>query len=110
MAIHVAVATAVTCQGVSLTYTQLNAQADSLAARLRASGLHTGQPVALFMNRSIEAIVAIIATLKAGGGYVPIDPDFHARRLPDRAPAAGGTEDPDVDRVAVDKLEAQFAP
>ncbi len=74
-------ATAVKAEGISLTYAQLNARAGQLANRLRKAGAMPGEPVILFVDRSIDAIVAILAILKAGCGYVPIDPEYPPARV-----------------------------
>ncbi|MFI8415591.1 non-ribosomal peptide synthetase [Serratia sp. NPDC078593] len=66
-------ALAVRCAGRSLTYRQLNQQANRLAHHLLAQGLLPGQPVALLMAKSERSVVALLAVLKAGGCYVPID-------------------------------------
>lgn len=61
-------------EGVSFTYLELNAAADSLASAIlnrRGEGL---EPIALMFSHGPEAIIAILATLKAGKFYVPIDP------------------------------------
>ncbi len=59
----------------SLTYEQLNQQANRLAHYLRKRGIGPEQYVAICMNRSIEMLIAVLAVNKAGGAYVPIDPD-----------------------------------
>ncbi|HLJ67324.1 MAG TPA: amino acid adenylation domain-containing protein [Chloroflexota bacterium] len=74
-------ATAVTLDGWSLSYDALNRRANALARRLRAAGVGPEVPVALLMERSLDAITGMLAILKAGGGYVPIDPLYPAERL-----------------------------
>ena len=64
-----------------LTYAQLNEQADAFAARLRAVGVRPGVLVGVWVERSIEMLVAVLGVLKAGGAYVPMDPDFPTERL-----------------------------
>jgi len=64
-----------------LTYAALHAQADGLAAQLRALGVGPGVGVAIFARRSCELAVALVGVLKAGGYYVPLDPDYPAERL-----------------------------
>jgi amino acid adenylation domain-containing protein len=56
-----------------LTYRQLNQRANQLAHTLRRCGVGPEVPVALYLERSIDTVLAIIAVLKAGGAYVPID-------------------------------------
>jgi len=63
------------------TYRELNDQADSLARRLRSSGVGPGTFVAICLNRSLELMAALLAVLKAGGAYVPLDPSYPAERL-----------------------------
>lgn len=65
---------AVVCQGESLTYAQLNRRANSVAARLRALGVRRGYSVAIVARRTQHSVVAILAVLKSGAAYVPIDP------------------------------------
>ncbi|MFG3230064.1 condensation domain-containing protein, partial [Kitasatospora sp. NPDC048194] len=56
-----------------LTYAELNARANGLARRLVSAGVGMETPVALLMDRSAALVVAILAVLKAGGTYVPLD-------------------------------------
>ncbi|WP_309110857.1 non-ribosomal peptide synthetase [Saccharothrix sp.] len=72
---------AVVSSGRSLTYGELDACANGLAARLIASGVRPGDPVGVFLHRSAEFVVAALAVLKAGGHYVPLDPEYPAARL-----------------------------
>ncbi|QYO65125.1 AMP-binding protein [Leptolyngbya sp. 7M] len=64
-----------------LTYQELNNRANRLAAQLQQMGVACETFVALIMERSIEMIVAILAILKAGGVYVPLDPSYPPDRL-----------------------------
>jgi amino acid adenylation domain-containing protein len=66
-------ACAVRCQGRSWTYRELNAAANRLATRLRQLGTAPDSLVAIYLDRSFEMIVAILAVLKAGGAYLPLD-------------------------------------
>ncbi|MDR3663458.1 MAG: AMP-binding protein, partial [Mycobacterium sp.] len=88
-------AVAVTCEGRSLTYRELDEAADRLAHLLAGAGVGLGQRVALLLPRSAEAIVAMLAVAKAGAAYVPIDPSVPAARmgfvLGDAAPIAAIT-------------------
>ncbi|MBS0261669.1 MAG: amino acid adenylation domain-containing protein, partial [Planctomycetes bacterium] len=59
---------------VSLTYAALDDRSDRLAAELQARGVGHATPVALCLDRSLELVVGILAILKAGGVYVPLDP------------------------------------
>jgi len=65
----------------SLTYAELNAAANRLAHALRARGVEPGGRVAVMFPRSIDLVIAEIATLKCGAAYVPIDPTFPADRI-----------------------------
>jgi amino acid adenylation domain-containing protein/FkbM family methyltransferase len=58
----------------ALSYAQLEARANRLASRLQSLGVGPEGRVAILLERSIEAIVALLAVLKAGGAYVPLDP------------------------------------
>ncbi|MDN4544788.1 non-ribosomal peptide synthetase [Pseudomonas sp. C32] len=64
-----------------LTYAQINAQANQLAHRLRAHGVGPGQRVGLSVRRNARMIVSLMAILKSGAGYVPLDPDYPGERL-----------------------------
>ncbi|MBW8848812.1 MAG: amino acid adenylation domain-containing protein, partial [Burkholderiales bacterium] len=65
----------------SLSYAELNAQANRLAHHLIALGVQPDTRVAIALPRGIEMVVAQLATLKAGGAYVPLDPDYPTERL-----------------------------
>ncbi len=65
----------------SLTYRELNARANQFANYLRKKGLKKGQIVGVNADRSPEMIVAMLGTLKAGGIYLPLDPDYPLDRL-----------------------------
>ena len=65
----------------SLTYTELNEQADAVAAALQAAGVGPEVPVGLCLNRTPELVVAIYGILKAGGIYVALDPAYPTARL-----------------------------
>ncbi|WP_127960378.1 non-ribosomal peptide synthetase, partial [Serratia microhaemolytica] len=65
----------------TLTYRELNQRADCLAQQLITHGVQPEQRVALCAERSIELIVAILAILKAGAAYLPLDPAYPGARL-----------------------------
>ena len=65
----------------TLTYGELNERANRLAHHLRELGVRPGSPVAISLPRSIDAVVAVLATLKAGGAYAPLDPTYPEERL-----------------------------
>ncbi len=73
--------TALTAGDGDLTYGELNRRANRLARHLAGLGVGPEVPVALCLERSGEAVVAILAVLKAGGCYVPLDPALPAERL-----------------------------
>src|ERR1700756_1798354 len=64
-----------------LTYGELNARANQLAHRLGSLGIRAEVPVALFLGRSPELAIAALAVLKAGGTYVPLDPNYPPTRI-----------------------------
>ena len=64
-----------------LTYNQLNEKVNQLARVLRNAGLIANDPVAILVERSIEMIIGIYGILKAGGSYVPIDPEYPQQRI-----------------------------
>ena len=74
-------AVALRCAGESLTYDELNARANRLARRLRALGVGPEILVGLCLRRSPAMVVGLLAVLKAGGAYLPLDPDYPAERL-----------------------------
>lgn len=115
-------ATAVICGERSLSYAQLDSRASQLAHRLAAAGVGPGHRVAVCTQRSVGTVVAILATLKAGAAYVPLDPAYPAgrlafvladsqasvvvtdavarTRLPEQAPAVMVVEDQDAEPTA----------
>ena len=74
-------AVAVCCGAVELTYRQLDERANQLAHRLRAGGVGPEVLVGLSVTRSVELVVGILGIAKAGGAYLPLDPDYPAARL-----------------------------
>ena len=74
-------AIAVTFADRVLTYGELNARANHLAHRLRALGVRANTPVGIALERSLELIIAELATLKAGGACVPLDVTLPPQRL-----------------------------
>lgn len=73
---------AVVFEGIKLTYTQLNNKANQLAHYLQDSySIIPDDLIALCLQRSEQIIIAILAVLKAGAAYVPIDPDFPDDRI-----------------------------
>ncbi|WP_155766365.1 condensation domain-containing protein, partial [Mycobacterium colombiense] len=74
-------AVALTCDGRSMTYRELDAAANRLAHLLAGHGVGPRQCVALLFSRSTQAIVAMLAVLKTGAAYLPIDPALPAARI-----------------------------
>ncbi|MFB7680819.1 amino acid adenylation domain-containing protein, partial [Streptomyces rochei] len=101
--------TALTFEGTSLSYADLNARANRLARLLTARGIGPDALVALALPRSAELVVALLAVVKSGAAYVPLDPGYPADRLAhalsDSAPAALLT-----DRATADRLPAHEVP
>src|SRR5262249_37879248 len=65
----------------SFTYRELNARANQLAHALGKMGVAPGQRVGVFIERSLEMMVALVGVLKAGAAYVPLDPDYPSERV-----------------------------
>ncbi len=74
-------AVAVVFEDQSLTYAELNARANQLAHHLQSLGVGPEVLVGLFFERSLEMVIAIWATVKVGGAYVPIDPGYPSERI-----------------------------
>jgi amino acid adenylation domain-containing protein len=81
--------TAVTDGTRRLSYAELDARAAGLAGRLARRGVRPGCLAGIYLSRGTEMIVAILATLKAGAGYLMLDPEFPAARLRAMARDAG---------------------
>ncbi|HET7464454.1 MAG TPA: amino acid adenylation domain-containing protein, partial [Longimicrobium sp.] len=96
-------AEAVVFEGERLTYAALNARANRLAHHLRGLGVGPDARVGICVERGVEMIVGMLGVLKAGGGYVPLDPAYPAERiaymLADSAPVAVLTQRSLRDRV-----------
>ncbi len=99
-----------------LSYAALNARANRLARRLAARGAGPESRVALVLPRSAELVVALLAVLKSGAAYVPVDPAYPVDRvrhvLADSVPALAvttaateGLLPPDVQRLVLDDTE-----
>ena len=74
-------ALALSVEGESLTYGDLDAWANRIARFLQARGVRPGDRVALRLERSAEMVAAILGVLKAGAAYVPIDPAHPEERI-----------------------------
>ncbi|MER5975222.1 amino acid adenylation domain-containing protein [Streptomyces sp. NPDC001857] len=105
-----------------LTYAELDARAEALAAGLRARGARPEEIVAVALNRSSGLVVALLAVLKSGAAYLPVDPSLPAERiafmLSDAAPvlvlttsdaAAGLPADTSAPRLLLDAGHAGTA-
>ena len=79
-----------------LTYAELEAHANRLAHTLRARGVVRGALVGIALSRGVDMVASVLAVLKAGAGYVPLDPCFPADRL------AFMTQDAGVSALIVD--------
>ena len=73
--------TAIVFADATLTYKELNEKANSLAYYLREKNIGKNDIVGIIMNRSLEMIISIIAVLKSGGAYLPIDPTYPKSRI-----------------------------
>ncbi|MFC8516110.1 amino acid adenylation domain-containing protein [Streptomyces sp. NPDC057257] len=100
----------------SLTYAELNVRANQLAHHLQSLGARPGAVVAVSVPRSVELVVALLAVLKSGAAYLPLDPDYPPPRLAymlqDARPVCAITdragrlpEDTGVPLVALDGLD-----
>ncbi|HEY9281900.1 MAG TPA: AMP-binding protein, partial [Pyrinomonadaceae bacterium] len=67
--------------GAGVTYRELRERTNRLANFLIASGVEKGSVVAVLTRDTAQAITAVVAVLKAGGVFVPLDPDIPERRL-----------------------------
>ncbi|HVS00419.1 MAG TPA: amino acid adenylation domain-containing protein, partial [Thermoanaerobaculia bacterium] len=74
-------APAIVFDGAVMSYGELDRRSDQLAGQLRAPGVRRGTPVGLRAERSLHLPAAILAIFKAGGVFLPLDPDLPAPRL-----------------------------
>ncbi|MWC29594.1 non-ribosomal peptide synthetase/MFS transporter [Paenibacillus sp. MMS18-CY102] len=80
---------ALACEGRSFTYAEMNRRANQLAHYLIAQQVGPGQAVGIFMERTADVAIAMLAVLKAGGAYVPIDPSYPKDRVQYMIQASG---------------------
>ncbi|MFA0812852.1 non-ribosomal peptide synthetase, partial [Microbulbifer epialgicus] len=73
--------TAVIFEGNTLSYQELNAKANQLANYLMEQEMAPNKPIGLFIERSIEMLVALLGIMKAGYAYLPLDPSYPKSRL-----------------------------
>ena len=74
-------AVALRFQGQEVSYGELGRRADRLASFLRSHGAGPNRLVAVYLERSVEMVVALLGVLKAGAAYVPVDPEYPAERV-----------------------------
>ena len=74
-------ATAVVCDDLALTYGQLNGRANRIASKLLAAGVSPETPIAVCVSRGVNQAVCLLAVLKSGGMYLPIDPLGPVQRM-----------------------------
>ncbi|MCM3697948.1 amino acid adenylation domain-containing protein [Paenibacillus macerans] len=67
--------------GQTLTYRELNERANRLAKTLRERGVKPDDIVAIMAERSMDMVIGILGTLKAGGAYLPVDPNYPEERI-----------------------------
>ncbi|MCU0287925.1 MAG: amino acid adenylation domain-containing protein, partial [Acidobacteria bacterium] len=72
--------TALVFKNSRITYTELNRRANNLARLLREKGIGPDKVVGLMVERSLEMVIGMLAVMKAGGAYLPIDPKLPAQR------------------------------
>ncbi len=93
----------------TITYAELNARANFVAAELQQRGVGPDVLVGIYMERSIDMMAALLGTLKAGGAYVPLDPGYPAARitmmLEDCAPRVILTQESLVDSLPLPRPE-----
>ncbi|ODS52344.1 MAG: hypothetical protein ABS36_17290 [Acidobacteria bacterium SCN 69-37] len=74
-------AVALVASDVTLTYAELDARANRLARHLKTTGAAPGARIGVCLSRSADLVVSLIAILKSGAAYVPLDPDYPSDRL-----------------------------
>lgn len=74
---------AVVCGDDCLTYRELNSRADVMAAKLKSCGVRAEQCVGIYLGRCVDLIAAMLAVLKCGAAYVPLDPAYPRQRIND---------------------------
>ncbi|WP_411845596.1 amino acid adenylation domain-containing protein [Roseibacillus persicicus] len=73
--------TALQLRDWTMSYQTLNRLANRLAVQLRNAGIETNRPVPVVLDRSFDYIISILAVLKAGGAYLPVDPCYPQERI-----------------------------
>ncbi|MCG7598149.1 condensation domain-containing protein, partial [Mycobacterium sp. PSTR-4-N] len=107
-------AVALSFEGVEVSYAELDAWSDRFAARLRDRGAAPGAVVGIRLPRSLELIIALVATTKTGAAFLPLDPDYPAARLDqmitDAAPAVIVDDTADISAAQHDPQPAPLPP
>jgi amino acid adenylation domain-containing protein/non-ribosomal peptide synthase protein (TIGR01720 family) len=99
-------APAVICDGIPTSYAELNREANRLARHLRARGVGPETPVGILVDRSVRLPTAILAVLKSGGVYLPLDPAYPPDRIAFMLGDAGARVLITEDRLAAALVEA----
>ena len=73
--------TAVVCGERAITYAELETQSNQIAQRLSSIGVGPDVPVAICLPRSEASVTTALAVLKAGGAYLPLDPEYPVEKL-----------------------------
>lgn len=106
--------TALIFENISYTYQDMNKRANRLAHYLRYQGIGPEQVVGIFLERTAEFVIAMLAVLKAGGAYVPLDPSYPKDRLQSMIAQSGMqilltqsklAEDVQLEQVAILELD-----
>ncbi|WHZ55988.1 non-ribosomal peptide synthetase [Metabacillus hrfriensis] len=73
--------TAVVCNGITLSYSELDSKANQLARILRTKGVQRNNIIGIIAEPSLEMVIGVLGVLKAGGAFLPIDPGFPISRI-----------------------------
>ncbi|MGC0417207.1 Pls/PosA family non-ribosomal peptide synthetase [Embleya sp. AB8] len=74
-------AIAIVCENAELSYAEVDSLANRLANLLRSRGATSGRTVGILLERSVDSYIALLAVIKTGAAYVPLDPSFPAERI-----------------------------
>jgi amino acid adenylation domain-containing protein/thioester reductase-like protein len=102
--LQVSDAIAVTFQGQQLTYQELDRKANQVAHYLQSLGVKPETLVGIFLDRSLEMLVAMLGVLKAGGAYVPLDPSYPIDRT------AFTIEDAELSILLTEAAQLEYLP
>ncbi|WP_323123807.1 condensation domain-containing protein, partial [Burkholderia alba] len=92
---------ALRCEGATLSYAQLDAWSNALAARLAARGVSAERRVGLCVARGPALLAALLGIIQSGGAFVPLDPEYPQARLTQMIEDAG------IEQVVADEASAQ---